>query len=123
VVYPIWSPDGSLIVFGDPVVAGLIPLRAVRPDGSPVRLPEVRVHLSGGHRFLRRGAGVVYLPQTVSREFWLLDLEKHSTRPIASFTYPTALRTFDISPDGESIVFERTSENSDIALIELPKKQ
>jgi serine/threonine protein kinase len=122
VLYPIWSPDGNTIVYGDPVVAGQVPLRAVRPDGSRLPLPEVRVRLLGGHRFLRRGTAVVYAPQPVSREFWLLDLEKHSKRQIASFTDPSALRTFDISPDGASIVFERMRENSDIALIELPKK-
>jgi hypothetical protein len=92
-------------------------------DRSPVTLPDVRVRLYGGHRFLRRGAGVVYLPGPISREFWRLDLQNHATRRIASFTDPNSLRTFDISPDGGSIVFERTRENSDIALIELPKKQ
>jgi hypothetical protein len=31
------------------------------------------------------------------------------------------LSTFDITPDGKAIVFDRSRENSDIVLIELPK--
>jgi hypothetical protein len=32
------------------------------------------------------------------------------------------MRTFDITPDGRSIVFDRLRENSDIVLIDLPGK-
>ena len=46
----------------------------MRPDGTPVPLPEVAVRLGGAHRFLRSGAGLVYLPDTESKDFWLLDL-------------------------------------------------
>jgi hypothetical protein len=31
------------------------------------------------------------------------------------------LQTFDITPDGKQIVFDRSRENSDIAVIDLPK--
>ena len=31
------------------------------------------------------------------------------------------MRTFDITPDGKQIVFDRLRENSDIVLIDLPK--
>jgi hypothetical protein len=30
------------------------------------------------------------------------------------------MRTFDIAPDGTEIVFDRSRENSDIVLVELP---
>jgi hypothetical protein len=33
------------------------------------------------------------------------------------------MRTFDITADGIQIVFDRLRENSDIVLIDLPKKQ
>jgi hypothetical protein len=32
-----------------------------------------------------------------------------------------AMRTFDITPDGKQIVFDRLRENSDVVLIDLPK--
>ena len=31
-----------------------------------------------------------------------------------------AIRSFDVSPDGKEIVFDRSTENSDLVLIELP---
>jgi hypothetical protein len=32
------------------------------------------------------------------------------------------LNTFDITPDGNYIVFDRARQNSDVVLIDLPKK-
>src|SRR4029077_5177535 len=51
-VNPVWSPDGDLIVYAGALATGQIaPLRGMRPDGTPVELPPVRVR-PGGHRFL-----------------------------------------------------------------------
>jgi len=36
---------------------------------------------------------------------------------------PAAMRTFDITPHGRQIVFDRLRENSDILLIDLATKQ
>ena len=52
-------------------------------------------------------------------DFWLLDLTTKKTRPLTEFDNPAAMRTFDISPDGKQIVFDRLRENSDIVLIDL----
>jgi Tol biopolymer transport system component len=121
VTNPVWSPDGSLIVYGGPVVGGRVPLLGVRPDGMAVEFPEVRTALGGTHRFLRNGTGVVYSPRAQSRDFWLLDLATRKTRPLTHLSDRGALRAFDISPDGKEIVFDRLRDNSDIALIDLPK--
>jgi len=118
-VNPVWSPNGALIVYGGPVVGGLIPLLGVRPDGTPVELPEVRAGQRGGHRFLPNGTGLVYLSR--SQDFWLLDLAAKRTRPLIRLTDYGTVHTFDITPDGQSIVFDRSRENSDIVLIDLPK--
>ena len=119
-VNPVWSPDGSLIVYGGPVVGGQVSLFGVRPDGTPVPLPEVRVRLGGGHRFLPDGTGLVYLPRGQSLDFWLLDLATQKTRALTSLADHGIIQTFDVARDGKSIVFDRLRENSDIVLIEMP---
>ena len=104
-----------------PVVGGRVPLLGVRPDGTPVELPDVRAGLVGGHRFLRNGTGLVYLPRSQSRDFWLLDLATKKIRALTRLSDHGVLHAFDITPDGKSIVFDRLQQNSDIVLIDLPK--
>jgi len=118
---PVWSPDGTLIVYSGKLVGGVVPLLGTRPDGTPVDMPDVRVR-AGGYRFLPNGTGVVYLPRQQSVDFWLLDLTTKTTRPLTRFGNHGILRTFDITPDGKYIVFDRSRENSDIVLIDLPKQ-
>ena len=38
---PAWSPDDTLIVYSGPIISGKVQVLAVRPDGSPVALPEI----------------------------------------------------------------------------------
>ncbi len=54
-------------------------------------------------------------------DFWLLDLATKASRPLTRLSYRGPLGSFDISPDGKRIVFDRSRENSDIYLIERPK--
>jgi Tol biopolymer transport system component len=119
-VNPAWSPDGKLIVYGGAFIAGQAELRGVRPDGSADDLPPPRT-LQGGYRFLPRGNALVYVPTLVSLDFWLLDLETKTTRQLTRLTDQGGLRTFDVTPDGKAIVFDRVRENSDIVQIDLPK--
>ena len=54
-------------------------------------------------------------------DFWLLDFATKQPRQITRLIDQGYLNTFDITPDGKSIVFDRTRENSDIVLIDRPK--
>ena len=119
-VNPVWSPRGDLIVYAGRSLIGQVELRGVRPDGTPVKLPRVFVR-PGGYRFLPDGAGLVYLERIPSLDFSLLDLATGTSRVITRLDNQGALRTFDITPDGKSIVFDRMRQNSNIVLIELPK--
>ena len=119
-VNPVWSPDGNLIVYAGKLFTGQVELLGVRPDGTPVELPTVRTR-PGGYRFLPNGTGLVYLPFFTSLDFSLVDLATKKSRQLTRLSNQGALATFDITPDGKAIVFDRSRENSDVVLIELPK--
>jgi Tol biopolymer transport system component len=116
---PVWSPKGDLIVYAG-TVGGQVPLLAVRPDGAQVELPPVRVR-PGGYRFLPDGTGLVYLPALMSLDFWRLDFATRHTRQLTRLANRGAVGAFDITPDGRYIVFDRSRENSDVVLIDLPR--
>ena len=41
-----------------------------------------------------------------------------STRQLTHLTHRDTMRTFDVTPDGKQIVFDRLRDNSDIVMIE-----
>jgi len=128
---PVWSPTEDLIVYAGANVGGQAPLLAVRPDGTPVELKPVQTVAStniGRLRFLPpNGRGVVFLKggRGGQPDFWLLDLTDRKTRQLTKITWPTSqgkIGTFDITADGKQIIFDRSSDNSDIVLIDLPQR-
>jgi len=123
---PVWSPRGDLIVYGGTQVFTLMPLLAMHPNGTPVKLPEINLQRDGERaRFLPDGTGLVYMlgSTTAGQDFWLLDLSTMRSRRLTRLSNPAAMRTFDITPDGSRIVFDRSLEHSDILLIDLATTQ
>jgi len=57
-----------------------------------------------------------------SQDFWILDLATRKSRQLTHLNSTARMRTFDITPDGKQIVFDRLRDNSDIVLIDLPRK-
>jgi Tol biopolymer transport system component/tRNA A-37 threonylcarbamoyl transferase component Bud32 len=121
---PVWSPKGDWIAYatGFGGGGGRSLLRGVRPDGTDVALPELEVRVGGAHRFLPNGTGLVYLPSIQTKDFWLLDFATNTTRQLTHFSDRGFLNTFDVTPDGKYLVFDRTRQNSDIVRIDLPAK-
>jgi hypothetical protein len=109
-------------VFATPRVGGLDLLRGVRPDGTPVELPELQLRLGGAHRFLPSGAGLVYVDAIDTKDFSLFDLATKKSHKITNLSDRGYLTTFDITPDGKYLVFDRSRQNSDVVLIDLPRK-
>jgi tricorn protease-like protein len=56
------------------------------------------------------------------KDFWLVDLETGAERQLASLARDFIIRDFDVSADGREIVFDRVQENSDLVLIDLPRR-
>jgi Tol biopolymer transport system component len=121
---PVWSPDGSLIVYAGTNVRTFAPLLAVHPDGTSVELPQINVRRLGERvRFLPDGKSLIYMQGLLaSQDFWLLDLASMKSRPLTRLQNRATMRTFDITSDGKQIVFDRMRENSDVVMIDLPKE-
>jgi serine/threonine protein kinase/Tol biopolymer transport system component len=120
---PVWSPDGALIVYAGADIGGYARLVAVHPDGTPAHIPNISVFRGGERfRFLPDRTGLVYMQGVIgSQDFWLLDTRSGKTRPLTRLHATAAMRTFDITPDSKTIVFDRMRENSDIVLIDLAR--
>jgi serine/threonine protein kinase/Tol biopolymer transport system component len=121
---PVWSPDGTVIVYTGPVVGALGSLITVHADGTPGEPLNIHVRVGTEHyRFMPDRPQLVYIstPDQVSPEyFWLLDLPSKKTRQLSSVN-GRSTRTFDITPDGTHITFDRLKDNSDVVLIDLPQ--
>src|ERR1019366_8985035 len=81
---PVWSPDGTLIVYAGENVGYFAPLLAVRPNGTPVKLPSIEVLREGVRaRFLPNSSGLVFMQGPLSAQnLSLLDLATMKTREL-----------------------------------------
>jgi Tol biopolymer transport system component len=90
-------------------------------DGAPIESPTLQVRIGGERfRFVPGKNQLIYMRDTDSTQqtFWLYDLDSRATRQIADFDLPYT-RTFDVTPDGSLLTFDRLRENSDVVLIDL----
>jgi TolB protein len=124
---PVWSPDGRYILFSEYAQGPLMQLRAVTPEGEPVPLPDIRLTRTGSrgvmsspYRFLPDGKSLVLMEGDWRKpQFSLVDLATGARRQFTDLRPGRSTRSFDVTPDGKRIVFDRVQENSDIVLIEL----
>ena len=119
---PVWSPDGTFILYSGTPRGRSVPVKAVTPDGKTHAMPSLTVDRVGdSYRFLPDGKQlVVKLGGFRQQDFWLFDVSTGAKRRLTSLEHGESLQRFDVSRDGSRIVFERVRENSDIVLIELP---
>jgi Tol biopolymer transport system component len=119
---PVWSPDGRTIAYMGANVSAYAPLLAVRDDGTPIDMPRISMRRDGERlRFADRRTLIFMQGAARAQDFWTLNLETMQTRQLTRFTRRDTMRTFDVTPDGKRIVFDRLRDNSDIVLIDLPR--
>ncbi len=76
---------------------------------------------------LEREVAIKVLPEELADDeelaphFWHLDVATGQTRQLTELDELGAIRTFDVTPDGGTIVFDRVQQKSDIMLIERPE--
>ena len=95
-------------------------------DGTSAEPLDIKVRVNTEHyRFVPGRQQLVYIPtlsQVEPENFWILDLETKEKRRLAAFN-SRSTRTFDITPDGSAITFDRLKNNSNLVLIDLPARQ
>jgi Tol biopolymer transport system component len=120
---PTWSPSGQFLVYSGPDVGTTFSVKAVSADGAPRHLPSL-ILTRGARRlaFLGEHALVITKGDISHKDFWRVDLATGAQRQLTMFRPGSAIGDFDISPDGQAIVFDRTREESDIVLFDLPHR-
>jgi serine/threonine protein kinase len=117
---PVWSPDGSFILYTQPIQGPQYAIKAVTPEKQPHPFPELSVSRGNSYQFLPNGKQlVVLLGRYPNQNFWMVDLETGQRRQLTNLKAGDAIGSFDVSPDGKQILFDRVRQNSDIVLIDL----
>ncbi len=121
---PVWSPDGKLILYSEKGDGPRALLKAITPEGQPFPVPAIGIGWGGNrYRFLP-GSNALVLMQNNGQgsDFWLLDLATGRQRQLTELRPGYDIKSFDVSPDGKQILFDRFRENSDVVLIDLPPR-
>jgi Tol biopolymer transport system component len=117
---PVWSPDGRFLLYSGADVGTTFPLRAVAADGRPYAIPPL-ILTRGARRvvFSPDARSIVVLRGDVGhKNFWRVDLQSGAQRQLTELAPDVVIRDFDVSGDGNAVLFDRIQESSRIALIE-----
>jgi Tol biopolymer transport system component len=117
---PVWSPDGQFVVYAGGEAGTRFQLKAATADGKPFRIPEITLS-RGSSRFAflpNKPVLVVLEGEFWHKNFWAIDLTTGKRWQLTNFPKEYLIGDFDISPNGQEIIFSRFKERTDVMLIE-----
>jgi Tol biopolymer transport system component len=119
-----WSHDGTVVVYSGPDVGTTFPLKAVTATGEAASLRGLTLTRGARHvAFLPGGRTIGVLRGEMGhKNLWLIDLATGAERQLTDFGPDFTVRDFDISPDGRELVVEQVQQQSDVVLIDLPRR-
>ena len=122
---PVWSPGGEYLVYSEPVSGSTFAVKAITRKKSPVVIPRITVPYTAAspYRFVPGRKTLVFLNDGPfrRRNFYSVDLETGRQRQLTDLKAGTLIQSFDVSPDGKQIIFDRLRENADVVLIDLAR--
>ena len=123
---PVWSPDGEFIVYSEPVSGSNMLVKGVTRTRAAVPMPRIVVPYTTGtpYRFVPGRRVLIFLKDMMSfrdRNFYWMDLETGRERQLTHLKPGVVIQSFDVTLDGQQIVFDRHKENADVVLINLPR--
>jgi serine/threonine protein kinase/Tol biopolymer transport system component len=123
---PIWSPDGGLILYSEQQRAGQFEVRAMTPEQTPVSIVALQIvgfSTVTQYRFLPEGDALIVLEGVIgaSQNFYKVDFTTGERRQLTDLDGSYVIRSFDVSPDGTRIVFDRWRQHADIAMMTLAR--
>jgi Tol biopolymer transport system component len=121
-VDPAWSPDGQFVFYSGPDIGASFSVKALAT--SPTIHPPPALTLTRGARhlaFLPGGKKLILLRGEIKhKNLWLVDVATGEQQQLTNLPNDFDVRDFDISPDGNQVVFERLQQRSDLRLMDLP---
>jgi Tol biopolymer transport system component len=117
---PVWSPDGRFVVYAGVEVGTRFQLKAATADGQAFPVPEITLS-RGSSRFAflpNQPVLVVLEGEFWHKNFWAIDLTTGRRQQLTNFPREYLIGDFDISPNGQEIIFSRLKERTDVMLIE-----
>ena len=118
---PSWSPDGRTLVYSGPDIGTTFTVRSTSFGASSRAIPPLTLTRGSRHAvFLSdRHALVLLRGEIRHKDFYEVDLDTGHERALTHVGPDFTITDFDISPDGRTVLLERSQENSNIVLLKV----